>query len=1102
MNHVYRVIWNGSAACWQAVSETARGKSKSRKSSTASTKAGLKQLAIVSGVAASLLTSHVAMARPLGAVFVSGSVGVNVTGNDTLIKQFSNKAILNWSEFSIANGEKVDVEQPDANSVLLNRVITATPSVISGTLNANGQVFIVNPNGITFGSTAQVNVGGLVASTLDISDTDFNNGTYRFASSSNNASITNQGSITVANTGTAALIAPSIQQAGSIINNDGTILLTAASDVTLSLNNRVLNSQTINAGHNTATINNSAGLLQADGGKVLLNAQGINSASTASISSAGTIRAQTLAGNDRGAIDLIADYTSGTVNLTGTLDASAPTNGFGGTIRTFGADVAVSNSASVTTRKVSQTSLPGSSSVWQIRANSINVGSGGTISGSKLSSSLNDGSVSLTAVGAGTGQGNTSINDAVSSSGNVILSLSAAKDIHFNNNVSLTGAQSRLILNYNNTNDYYLNNGSKITLSGANASLRINNTDYTVVNSLGVEGDTSSTTLQGIKNNLTGNYALGSDIDASATSGWNGGRGFDPIGSYGTSYLFYINPNATAPNNVWITQTDVNNPFSGQFHGLGHTVNNLYINRPDTYPATIPEVLPATVNVGSVGLFAASSNLLRNIGLNNSAITGINNVGTLVGVQTQGLIKNSFSTGSVNGNQSVGGLIGLQQAGTASYSTSSATVSGTSQVGGLIGTSGVRGVNPGLIISTGLISNASSTGTVNGSSLLGGLVGLSYSNIQDSYSTVNFNFANNFNASFVGGLVGRLESASVSNSHASGNLSGSSLYAAGGLIGNMSWSASVNQSHSTGDVNGFNDIGGLVGQSQSSSIANSYASGDVTGTDTVGGLVGIAKVFTLVSSSASGSVQGNNYAGGLLGYSEGPLLINLSHNSGNVSGLTNIGGLVGKITGTSSSSALISQSHNTGIISGSYSVGGLAGSAASTITGNISFDRSYNTGSVTAVNNVGGLVGDLYAQNQLPISNSYNSGSVYGADAVGGLIGRLEFGFFTPVVNPTMIANSYTTGLVSGSTATGAMIGKDASGIEQTNIVNSFWDTSSSGQTTAVGGWAPGAGTTGKTTAELKQIATFTGWDIADVSNTSSNSTWLIDENNATPWLR
>src|SRR5687768_171621 len=98
------------------------------------------------------------------------------------ITQTESKSVVNWTGFSIGLPETVNINQTQgSSSILLNRVAAGNPSEIFGVLNANGRVFLINPSGILFGSTASVNVGGLVASTLDISDADFNAGTYVFA---------------------------------------------------------------------------------------------------------------------------------------------------------------------------------------------------------------------------------------------------------------------------------------------------------------------------------------------------------------------------------------------------------------------------------------------------------------------------------------------------------------------------------------------------------------------------------------------------------------------------------------------------------------------------------------------------------------------------------------------------------------------------------------------------------------------------------------------------------------------------------------------------------------------------------------------------------
>lgn len=108
-------------------------------------------------------------------VIASGSGSIAHNGATTQINQSSSKLIINWNNFDIANGETVNIAQPNANSAVLNRVTgSQSATSINGALNANGTVFVVNPNGVVFGNTANVHVGSLVASSLNISDDTFN----------------------------------------------------------------------------------------------------------------------------------------------------------------------------------------------------------------------------------------------------------------------------------------------------------------------------------------------------------------------------------------------------------------------------------------------------------------------------------------------------------------------------------------------------------------------------------------------------------------------------------------------------------------------------------------------------------------------------------------------------------------------------------------------------------------------------------------------------------------------------------------------------------------------------------------------------------------
>ncbi|MDK2091574.1 filamentous hemagglutinin N-terminal domain-containing protein [Aliarcobacter butzleri] len=170
---------------------------------------------ILKGGLISLVVSINLLAAPTGGTVVSGTATINQNANTTNINQSSNKAIINWQDFSIKSNETVNFNQPNVNSITLNRVIGNEKSIIDGALNANGQVWLVNSNGVLFGKNAKVNTAGIVASTKDISNEDFNNGNYNFKGNSN-ASIVNEGEIkSLANTH-ATFIANSVTNKGKI----------------------------------------------------------------------------------------------------------------------------------------------------------------------------------------------------------------------------------------------------------------------------------------------------------------------------------------------------------------------------------------------------------------------------------------------------------------------------------------------------------------------------------------------------------------------------------------------------------------------------------------------------------------------------------------------------------------------------------------------------------------------------------------------------------------------------------------------------------------------------------------------------------------------
>ena len=173
-----------------------------------------------------------AAGNPTGASVVSGQASV-VSSGKSLIVTNSPGTIINWQGFSIAPDELTRFIQQSASSAVLNRVVGQDPSSLLGRLQSNGRVFLINPNGIVFGTGARIDVGGLVASTLDLGDADFLAGRLRFSGPATAGALTQLGSIRTANGGQVILIAPRVENAGVISAPQGEIVLAAGQSVQL-----------------------------------------------------------------------------------------------------------------------------------------------------------------------------------------------------------------------------------------------------------------------------------------------------------------------------------------------------------------------------------------------------------------------------------------------------------------------------------------------------------------------------------------------------------------------------------------------------------------------------------------------------------------------------------------------------------------------------------------------------------------------------------------------------------------------------------------------------------------------------------------------------
>ena len=327
LNRIFRLVWSHVHQAWVAVSETSRGRGKS---------ASRTMLL----AAASLAAAQLAQAGPLGGQVTNGAGAITQAGSTTTINQSSQNLALSWNSFNTNASETVHFIQPSRSAVAVNRIVDTSATQFFGKLNANGQVWLVNPNGVLFGAGAQVNVGGLVASTLDIDDQSITAAARRF-SGNGTGSIVNQGSITAADGGYVAFIGNRVSNQGTIQAPQGSVALGAGSDVTLAFAGNSLVGMQVNQ----STLENLAengGLVRADGGAVLLSAGARDAVLASVVNNTGIIEAKS-AREVGGTIVLEGGQNTTTTN-SGTLDASGAA---GGTVKVLGQEVQLAASSRI-----------------------------------------------------------------------------------------------------------------------------------------------------------------------------------------------------------------------------------------------------------------------------------------------------------------------------------------------------------------------------------------------------------------------------------------------------------------------------------------------------------------------------------------------------------------------------------------------------------------------------------------------------------------------------------------------------------------------------------------------------------------------------------
>ncbi len=363
MNTAYRLIWNHRLGAWAVASELARACGK-RSGSRVPACLAIALLAAVGGPATAAELAPGAL--PGSGTVVAGQADITTNGTRMDITQGSQRAIINWQGFDIGSEALVNFAQPNDSSVTLNRVSGPTVSRIEGQITANGQVFLINPNGVLFGGGARVNASALVASTLNIRDEDFLTGRYAF--SGTGGAVENLGTINATPGGYVAFIAPKITNAGTLSAPQGTVALGGGERVTLNFAGNRLVSLSVSAETLDTLIDNRQAI-RAEGGAILLTAAGAETVTRSVINQTGVLEASSLtesggriilsAGDDinLGTDSMIAadgqhggairvQAQSGTLLARGRVSARGEA-GTGGTVELLGTQVGLVNAARV-----------------------------------------------------------------------------------------------------------------------------------------------------------------------------------------------------------------------------------------------------------------------------------------------------------------------------------------------------------------------------------------------------------------------------------------------------------------------------------------------------------------------------------------------------------------------------------------------------------------------------------------------------------------------------------------------------------------------------------------------------------------------------------
>jgi filamentous hemagglutinin family protein len=1060
------------------------------------------------------------LSLPTAPTVTAGQVAITTSAPGVMnVDQSSSRSNITWQSFSIGENATVNFNLPGKDSVAVNRVSGKEGSVIAGRLSSNGQVFVSNPNGILFTPKAAVETAGFLATVHQMTEPGADGRVS--LSAPGKGTIVNAGKIASLPEGYVILAGIKVSNQGTVSTPTGTSGMVAGEQIDLRLGIGLPVDIKITRGHLEALVENRQAII-ADGGTIVMTAKGAEQTLSAAVNNTGVLQARTVERRN-GRILLTSD---GSAIAAGKIDASAPNGGDGGFIETSAPTLSIDPGISVTTL-----SSDARSGTWLIDPVDFTISSGTAalsvsgIGAATLSASLELGNVSIATAPTGGGNGDIFVNAPVSWAANNKLTLSAHRNIYVNSPITASGASGSVMFEFGlgavsagNLSDYHVR--APINLrAGDNFSTRLGSdgtvNQFLVVTALGVFGDTSGTTLQGLRTFYpTRPYvAIGSDIDATPTASWDSSRGFLPHESWDMA----------------------------EFTGLGHRIDGLHISR---------------TSQASVGLFSTSTGIIRDLGITNAYIAGKNTAGPFAGEGVYSAFINCYSSNCdirTNATLScVGGIAGTARYVVDSYAENVHIHASTgNRAGGITGTTSDVGALGGRIndLPVDEIRRCWTSGIIHGIDELGGIIGNSGGHIADSYSLA-YVYSDNGSRN-VGGIIGKNWYGSASNCHSMSNIVGTSQ----GWFGQNYFtncyaeyqSAQFVYPNNGTTVTGINVITGsnraqssyanldftntwwmkegftrpMLRSEARSYVMNShqlqlmnlnpagtyvlgrdldltldlidnlayyrniwsgqgFASIGDTATPFTGSFDGMghtinslvidtpsANAVGLFGTVAGGSIRnisltaaavtGSQDVGMLIGLNDGGV-INLARVDGTSSGSSRVGGLIGRTIGAAS----ISDSASGGVVNSSGSrAGGLIGEVNSATA---SINRSFSTNTVNGTTQVGGLVGYLVGD----VYDAYARGNVNSTSEAGGLIGRIDGG---------TVSRVYSRGRVSGTSSLGGLVGVRNG---TTNFSHAYWELESSYQASSPAG-------TSFTYSIKTRHSTYAGFDFVDVWGISVN---------------